>query len=82
METDNGPFISDKVMLAIGGINFSPPCSPRTERKRIDLVRPSLSLENTRQVTAFINMCNQLNVLHRTMNLFSIFQIIFSSNLI
>ncbi|CAG9532753.1 unnamed protein product [Cercopithifilaria johnstoni] len=52
METDNGPFISDKVMLAIGGMNFSPPCSPRTERKHINLVRPSLSLENTRQILA------------------------------
>ncbi|VDO18081.1 unnamed protein product, partial [Brugia timori] len=47
-EMDNGPFISDKVMLAIGGMNFSPPCSPRTERKHIGLVRPSISLENTR----------------------------------
>uniref|UniRef100_A0A158Q851 Dedicator of cytokinesis protein 6 n=1 Tax=Elaeophora elaphi TaxID=1147741 RepID=A0A158Q851_9BILA len=51
-EADNGPFINDKVMLAIGGMNFSPPCSPRTERKHIGLVRPSLSLENTRQLLA------------------------------
>nr|CRZ23221.1 Bm4167 [Brugia malayi] len=51
-EMDNGPFISDKVMLAIGGMNFSPPCSPRTERKHIGLVRPSISLENTRQLLA------------------------------
>ncbi|MCP9262223.1 Dedicator of cytokinesis protein 6 [Dirofilaria immitis] len=51
-EIDNSPFINDEVMLAIGGMNFSPPCSPRTERKHIDLVRPSLSLENTRQLLA------------------------------
>ncbi|VDK84318.1 unnamed protein product, partial [Onchocerca ochengi] len=51
-EIDNGPFINDKVMLIIGGMNFSPPCSPQTERKHIGLVRPSLSLENTRQLLA------------------------------
>ncbi|EFO23679.1 hypothetical protein LOAG_04806 [Loa loa] len=51
-EIDNSPFINDKVMLAIGGVNFSPPCSPRTERRHIGLMRPSLSLENTRQLLA------------------------------
>ncbi|VDK33915.1 unnamed protein product [Gongylonema pulchrum] len=39
-------------MLAIGGMNFSPPCSPPTERRIISVARPSLSLENTRQLLA------------------------------
>ncbi|VDK44685.1 unnamed protein product [Anisakis simplex] len=44
--------ISDKVMLAIGGLSSSPPCSPPTEHTRIPLFRPKLSSEITRQLLA------------------------------
>ncbi|VDM49940.1 unnamed protein product [Toxocara canis] len=51
MEVESGA-VSDKVMLAIGGLSSSPPCSPPAERTRVPLIRPTLSLEITRQLLA------------------------------
>ncbi|VDM97928.1 unnamed protein product [Thelazia callipaeda] len=52
VEMNNQSLICDKVMLTIGGMNFTPPCSPPVERRRINLVQSSLSLENTRVLLA------------------------------
>uniref|UniRef100_A0A9J2PJV5 Dedicator of cytokinesis protein 7 n=1 Tax=Ascaris lumbricoides TaxID=6252 RepID=A0A9J2PJV5_ASCLU len=51
METESG-IVNDKVMMAIGGLSSSPPCSPPVERTRIPLIKPTLSLEITRQLVA------------------------------